>query len=113
MKVLVFAAALALGGTAIAQEMPATDEAAPEAQAPANNAPERDARGIPVLSDPATPLPGTNQPFSVPPGAKVQLQPQAQAQAFAPQPDSGEKPPCSRTVTDNCVQTYERGRSPT
>jgi hypothetical protein len=109
MKALLFVAALAMGGAAIAQ-----DSDASAAQAPGNSAPERDARGIPVVSDPATPPPGTNQPFSVPPGAQVQLpSPEAQAQAFTPRPDTGEKPPCSRTVTDNCVQTYERGRSPT
>jgi hypothetical protein len=99
MKALLFAAALTMGGAALAQET----------QAPGNSAPERDARGIPVVSDPATAPAGTNQPFTVPPGAEVQLQ--ANSQAFAPQPSTGDKPPCSRTVTDNCVQTYERGHA--
>jgi hypothetical protein len=34
------------------------------------------------------------------------------ATAFATQPSTDNYPACSRTVTDNCVQTYERGRSP-
>lgn len=29
--------------------------------------------------------------------------------AFTPRAAAGEYPPCSRTVTDSCVQTYERG----
>jgi hypothetical protein len=29
--------------------------------------------------------------------------------AFASRPAAGEYPPCSRTVTDGCTQTYERG----
>ncbi len=98
MKSLLFAAALMAGGAALAQTP----------VAPGNTAPERDARGIPVISDPATAPPGTNQPFTVPPGAQVVLSPN-QREAFTPQPSTGEKPPCSRTITDNCTQTYERG----
>ncbi len=110
MKSLLFAAALLAGGAAVAQ-----DQTAPPADtggqtvAPGNSAPERDARGIPVVSDPATAPAGTNQPVSVPPGARVVPNPN-QAAAFATQPSTGEKPPCSRTVTDNCTQTYEVGR---
>ena len=99
MKSLLFAAALLVGGAAVAQQT----------VAPGNSAPETDARGIPVISDPATAPPGTNQPVSVPPGAQVVLDPNQRA-AFATQPSTGEKPPCSRTVTDNCTQTYEVGR---
>ncbi len=36
-------------------------------------------------------------------------QPASGAAAFAPRPAAGEYPPCSRTVTDGCIQTYERG----
>lgn len=95
MKALFFAAALLTAGAAVAQDT---------AQ-PGNTAPERDARGIPVISDPATPPPGTNAP--VPPGP-LALPTVDQRAAFATQPSTGEKPPCSRTVTDNCTQTYER-----
>jgi hypothetical protein len=59
-----------------------------------------------VVSDPATAPAGTNAP--APPGP-VTINPN-QSAAFATQPSTGEKPPCSRTVTDNCTQTYEVGR---
>jgi translation initiation factor IF-2/pilus assembly protein FimV len=52
--------------------------------------------------------PGTNQPVSAPPGATV-VPAQNQAAAFAPRPATAEYPACSKTVTDNCVQTYEKG----
>jgi hypothetical protein len=106
MKSAIFAAALLLSGAAaIAQ-----DTSQPGQQvAPGNANPERDARGIPVVSDPATAPAGANQPFTVPPGAQVVLQPQNQV--FTPQPAAGDAPPCTRTVTDHCVQTYERGHS--
>jgi hypothetical protein len=94
MKSLIFAAALMIGGAAVAQET----------VAPGNTAPERDARGVPVVSDPATAPAGTNAP--APTGRAVPAP--NQAAAFATQPSTGEKPPCSRTVTDNCTQTYER-----
>jgi hypothetical protein len=94
MRSLILAAALLAGSAAIAQET----------VAPGNTAPERDARGIAVLSDPATAPAGTNQP--APTGRAVPAP--NQAAAFATQPSTGEKPPCSRTVTDNCTQTYER-----
>ena len=100
MKTLLCAAALAMSAAAIAQTAPPA--------AAGNQTPERDARGIPVVSAPATAPSGANQPFNVPPGAQVVLSPNQQ-QVFAPQPAQGELPPCSRTVTDRCVQTYERG----
>jgi len=98
MKTLIFVATLALGTAAVAQQT----------QTPDNSVPERDARGIPVISDPATAPPGTNQQFTPQPGAQVVVNPN-QSAAFATQPSTGEKPPCTREVTDNCTQTYERG----
>ena len=94
MKSMIFVAALLISGAAIAQDT----------VAPGNSAPERDARGIPVVSDPATAPAGANQP--APTGRAVPAP--NQAAAFATQPSTGEKPPCSRTITDNCTQTYER-----
>ena len=91
MKSAIVLAALLVGGAAYAQ--PAV---------------ERDARGIPVMSDQAMPPAGTNQP--VPQG--VQVVPTPNPQAFAPQPASEVAPPCTRERTDRCVQTYERGRAP-
>lgn len=98
MKSAIFAAALLFGTAASAQQ----------ASAPADSSPERDARGIPVVSNPATPPPGTNQTVNVPAGATVVPSPNQQA-AFATKAAEGEYPACSRTVTDGCVQTYERG----
>jgi hypothetical protein len=113
MKAVIFAAALMLGGAALAQDdtqAPPPDAGATQVE-PGNNAPERDARGIPVVSAPATAPAGANQPFTVPPGAQVVLQPQQQV--FAPQPASNaDMPPCTREVTDHCVQTYERHHGP-
>ena len=98
MKLALFAVALLVGSAAVAQET----------VAPANDSPERDARGIAVISDPATAPAGTNTPVTVPAGAVVVPNPNQQA-AFAARPADQEYPACSRTVTDNCVQAYERG----
>ncbi|HEX8641004.1 MAG TPA: hypothetical protein VF704_07580, partial [Allosphingosinicella sp.] len=74
--------------------------------APGNSAPERDARGIPVVSDPAAAPAGFNQPPQVGgTGASPSSTPPSQ-------PATENYPACSRTVTDNCVQSYERGRGP-
>jgi len=95
MKALPFAAAvLTLAGTAYAQT---------STVAPSNSAPARDARGIPVVSAPAVAPAGWNVPYGS--GAPT-------APASQPAPSMGaatDLPPCSRTVTDRCVQTYERG----
>jgi hypothetical protein len=99
MKILFAAAAIFTAGAAIAQDMPA------QPVAPANTAPQRDSRGITVVSDPASTPAGANAPV---PSGPVTINPN-QAAAFATQPSTGEKPPCSRTVTDNCTQTYEVG----
>jgi hypothetical protein len=112
MKVMIFAAALMLGGTATAQtDTPASTTTTTTAEtgmtvAPSNAAPERDARGIAVISADAAAPAGWNQA----PGTA------GAAPASGPAPSMGaatDLPPCSRTVTDRCVQTYERGvRSP-
>jgi hypothetical protein len=68
MKLIIMAAALMLGGAAVAQtteeETTTTTTAMPaggQTVAPDNSAPERDARGIAVISDPATAPSGYNQ----------------------------------------------------
>ncbi|WP_129790781.1 hypothetical protein [Sphingosinicella sp. CPCC 101087] len=91
--------------------MPAASGAGTGTVAPSNESPERDARGIPVVSDPAEVPAGANQAQPIPPGATFTPNPN-QAQVFTPRPATEEYPTCSRTVTDNCVQSYERGRSP-
>lgn len=104
-KLLCAAAALTLAtGAGYGQTTAPTPE-------PATGTPERDARGIPVVSDPAAPPPGANQPVSVPPGAPV-VAAANQAAVFTPQPATKEYPPCTKGQTDGCVQTYERGRAP-
>jgi hypothetical protein len=111
MKALIFAAALLTAGTAFAQADMSAQPAGDQSVAPGNSAPERDARGIPVVSAEAMAPAGTNQPVVVQPGQQVIPNPN-QAQAFMPQPAAGEMPPCTREVTDHCTQTYEgtRGR---
>lgn len=74
--------------------------------APGNADPERDARGIAVISDPASAPAGFNQQ----PGMGGPVADPSQPPPSQPATDSYQA--CSRTVTDNCVQTYERGRSP-
>lgn len=120
MKLVLFAAALMLSGAAIAQETTdttttettttttmATAPAAGMTVAPSNANPERDARGIPVISDAAVAPPGVNTGNTiVPPGAVAV----PNTAAFTTQPATTNYPPCTRTVTDHCVQTYERGR---
>ena len=111
MNTLAFTVALLFAGAAAAQTYPEPAPApAPAATsgtvAPDNSNPERDARGIPVISDAATVPAGFNNP----PGMGGPLVDASAAPA--PQPATDSYPPCSREVTDNCVQTYERGRSP-
>ena len=103
MKLIIMAAALMLGGTATAQ-VPCCTEG--QAVAPDNSNPERDARGIAVISAPATAPSGYTQgaqtvPAGTPPPTVAAPTPTA----------SGPLPPCTRTVTDRCTQTYERGRA--
>ena len=103
MKLIMMAAALMLGGSAAAQ-VPCCTEG--QAVAPDNSNPERDARGIPVISAPASAPAGYNQPpQTVPAGTPMPT--------VAPPPPTaaGPLPPCTRTVTDRCTQTYERGRA--
>lgn len=128
MKSFIFATALLAGSAAIAQTDPSmttttadpamattattADPTAtpPTAVSPGNTAPERDARGIPVVSDPAEAPAGFNaQGVSTGVGGPLV----DASQRPAPQPATENYPACSRTVTDNCVQAYERGRSPT
>jgi hypothetical protein len=107
MKSVMFAAALLLGTAAYAQDTSGTAQgtmAGGTTVAPSNAAPERDARGIPVISAEATAPAGWNQPPGTP-GA---------APASSPAPSMGtapDLPPCTRKVTDHCKQTYERPHS--
>ncbi|HEY0114386.1 MAG TPA: hypothetical protein VGB54_01570 [Allosphingosinicella sp.] len=93
MKLLFVAAALVVSGPAFAQD-----------------APERDARGIPVVSEEPNVPAGVNQSVTIPPGAQVTVAPASQF--FATRPATAAYPPCERGQTDRCTQTYE-GRSAT
>jgi hypothetical protein len=113
MRAVIVAAALLIGTAAYAQD---TTQGSGDAQgsgtaaggqtvAPSNAAPDRDARGVPVISAPATTPSGWNQPPGTP-GA-------APASSAAPtEGNTGPLPPCTRRVTDNCTQTYERNHGP-
>ena len=72
---------------------------------PGNADPERDARGIPVISAAAIVPAGWN---GIPAGAAMggpELDP-VTGEAMAPR----DYPACTASVTDRCLQTYERGR---
>jgi hypothetical protein len=107
MKTALFLIALATGGAAIAQtETPPAAPPPTQMSAPGNSAPQRDARGVTVISAPADVPAGWNEaPRPGGTGAAANERP-------APTPATENYPICSRTVTDNCVQAYERGRAP-
>jgi hypothetical protein len=135
MKLIMMAAALMLGGAAVAQTTEddtetttttTTTTAPAEAEAPMttampmssstgqtvapdNSAPERDARGIPVVSAPAVAPAGFYQPAQMVPAGTAP--PAVAAAPAASMGTAGPLPPCTRTVTDHCTQTYERGRA--
>lgn len=73
---------------------------------PSNAAPERDARGIPVISDPAVVPAGFNGTTGAGIGGPLVDPATGKTVTGA----DASHPPCTATVTDNCVQTYERGR---
>lgn len=73
---------------------------------PSNADPEHDARGIPVISDPAVVPAGFNGTTGAGVGGPL-VDPASGATVTGAETSH---PPCTATVTDNCVQTYERGR---
>ncbi|HET9639734.1 MAG TPA: hypothetical protein VFP12_11045 [Allosphingosinicella sp.] len=73
---------------------------------PSNANPERDARGIAVISDPAVVPAGFNGTTGTGVGGPM-VDPATGATMTGA---DASHPPCTATVTDNCVQTYERGR---
>jgi hypothetical protein len=78
------------------EEVDSTAPASGTVVQPSNADPEHDARGIAVISDPAFVPPGYN---GVAGGAMG-----------GPSEGTGESyPACTRAVTDNCIQLYERG----
>lgn len=73
-----------------------------------NTNPEHDARGIAVISDPAVVPAGFNGVTGTAMGGPL-VDP-ATGEAIDAADDS--YPNCTAEVTDNCLQAYERGRSP-
>lgn len=68
---------------------------------PSNANPEHDARGIAVISDPAYVPAGFNGVPATAMGGPLE-----------PLGDDASYPPCTASVTDNCLQTYEVGSNP-
>ena len=74
--------------------------------APSNADPEHDARGIAVLSDPAAVPAGWNGVTGTAMGGPLVDPASGEAIATA----DASYPACTASVTDNCLQAYERGR---
>ncbi len=134
MKTIALGIALMLGGTALAQtptqdQMPTGSDTTAQTQTgwngsasgqtsmamnstgpivqPSNANPRRDERGIRVISLPAVVPAGWN---GTPDSGTGTGGPLLDPTTGQPVSDTGSAQPCSRTVTDKCVQTYERGR---
>ena len=106
MKSLLFAAALSLSGIAVAQTTQPAEQ--PSGQTVDDPSQATGPQGVTQQgTDPsgqATTPAGTNQgPQSTESTTTTAAAP------FQPRPAAGEYPPCSKTVTDGCIQTYERG----
>ena len=74
---------------------------------PSNANPEEDARGIAVISDPAVVPAGWTGVTGTAMGGPL-VDPVTGETVTG---DDESYPACTATVTDNCLQTYERGRS--
>jgi hypothetical protein len=122
MRAAVFAIAILMGGTAAVAQTTDTSTteqtqtgwtatAATPAPTggmvvqPSNAAPERDARGIPVISAPAVVPIGYNGTTGDAVGGPLVDPSTGQAVDT-----STTMKPCTRSVTDHCLQTYERSR---
>lgn len=125
MKTAIFAIALLSGGAALAQtdaSKPVDETAVTMTTAspvstgavamPSNADPERDARGIAVISDAAAVPAGYNGTPGTLTGEGGPLVDPADTAATGEAAATADAayPACTRTVTDNCVQTYERHR---
>jgi hypothetical protein len=112
MRKILFAAALSISSIAIAQSTTTTTQ--PSGQTVNDPSQATGPQGVTQQgTDPqgqATAPAGTNQGVQGDAGTGMAAQPMGNQQAaFAPRAATSEYPPCSRTVTDGCVQTYERG----
>lgn len=122
MKTFMFAAALLMGGTAVAQPADAP-QPPPEAQPDTGNTnpmpdggnaqPDAGSAPEPMPQQPmeSAPMQSQQAPMARPmasPGGDMTTAPSG-ATGFATRPATENYPACSRGVTDNCVQTNERG----
>ena len=120
MKTAAFAIALMMSSTAFAQtttvDTDMTDHstmthanmapAGGQIVQPSNASPEKDARGIAVISDAAMVPAGWNGTTGTAVGG-----PMVDPATGETMTGTDSNPPaCTATITDNCVQTYERGR---
>ena len=105
MKTILFATALLVSGAAFAQATPPNPATSPVVM-PDNSAPRVDNNGTPVISAPATAPTGFNQAPGMNGVGGPYVDP---SQPPAPMAATSDYPPCSRTVTDHCIQNYERG----
>jgi hypothetical protein len=85
--------------------MPAASDAVVQ---PSNANPERDARGIAVISAPAIVPAGWN---GVAGTGEAMGGPLLDPATGEPMADTTSYPACTRTITDHCLQTYERHRA--
>ena len=115
---LMLAAALAVGSAAIAQQTGTTGQPSGTTGQPSGVTVDdpSQATGPQGVTQQGT---DPNGQASAPAGTNMGVQgtgpavPMAdQGAAFTPRAAAGEYPPCSRTVTDSCIQTYERGSRP-
>ena len=91
--------------TTTAHTMPTTFAASGAVVQPSNANPERDARGIAVISDPAVGPAGWNGTVSTGMGGPL-VDPLTGETIDA---DDESYPACTASITDNCIQTYEVG----
>lgn len=117
MRIALFAAALMMGTAALAQNDPGTepmpgdattaDDTQPaDTMEPAQPAdPMNPPAPVETMTDPA--MPATTDQGTMPSQGTMPTQGSMPMQGAA-----RDYPPCSRTVTDSCIQTNERGRRP-
>lgn len=120
MRTILLAAALSIGGMATAQTTTTSGTAQADATVGSPDGTDPNARNVPpgdgITQQGTNPEgqavapPGANQTITPIPGATIVPAPNQEA-VFAPKPASEDYPSCSSTVTDGCVQRYERGRS--
>ena len=91
--------------TTTSHTMPTTFAASGAVVQPSNATPERDARGIAVISDPAVVPAGWNGTVSTGMGGPL-VDPLTGETIDA---DDESYPACTASITDNCIQTYEVG----